>query len=83
VFTFAGISLFANRMYSRKILPIEITLVAFNLGYSLVGISSRFRLPLYPFLEILAAGGVLSVFSGGFGTVLTFLRRRIPQQVEK
>jgi len=81
VFTLAGVSLFANRMCWRKMLPIPITFVTFTLVYSLAGVTTRYRLPLYPLLEIMAAGGMLSVWSGGFGaSILAFLRRRIFSQ---
>ena len=60
LFTLAGVYLVAHRMCCRKMVPIPITLITFTIGYSLVAAITRFRLPLYPLLEILAAGGVLS-----------------------
>jgi 4-amino-4-deoxy-L-arabinose transferase-like glycosyltransferase len=64
LFLFAAVSIFTHRKYWRKTLPIFTVLLAFTLGYSSVAAITRFRLPLYPLLEILAAGGMLSMLRG-------------------
>ena len=48
----------------REMLPILITFVTFTFGYSLTAVITRYRLSLYPLLEIVAAG-LLFVWSGG------------------
>jgi len=58
---FATIYAISHRKDWRKMVSIYITLLTFTLGYSLAFVTTRFRLPLYPLLEILAAGGVLFV----------------------
>jgi 4-amino-4-deoxy-L-arabinose transferase-like glycosyltransferase len=69
LFWFAAASIFIHRKHWRKTLPIYIVLVAFTLGYSVVAGITRFRLPLYPLLEILAAGGILASLSRRFPTL--------------
>jgi 4-amino-4-deoxy-L-arabinose transferase-like glycosyltransferase len=59
---FATMCIFTHRRLWRKFLPIYVTLISFTLGYSLAFVSTRFRFPIYPLLEILAAGGMLFVF---------------------
>jgi hypothetical protein len=61
LFWFSAASIFIHRKHWRKTLPIYIVLLVFTLGYSSVAAITRFRLPLYPLLEILAAGGMLSI----------------------
>src|SRR5207247_820366 len=67
-FAFNGILLsftvayiFRHCQHWRKTLPIYIVLLTFTLGYGLACVITRFRLPLNPLLEILAAGGMLSI----------------------
>ena len=59
LYVFAAIYLIAYRRRRRELLPICVTLVAFTLSYSAALVVTRFRLPLYPLLEILAAGGLI------------------------
>jgi 4-amino-4-deoxy-L-arabinose transferase-like glycosyltransferase len=66
---FAAAYIFTHRKHWRKTLPIYIVLLAFTLGYSSVAVITRYRLPLYPLLEILAAGGMLSILRSRFKTL--------------
>src|SRR5207245_11114670 len=63
---FAAASIFTHRQHWHKILPIHIVILAFTLGYSSAAAITRFRLPLYPLLEILAAGGMLPILKSRF-----------------
>jgi len=58
---FAAAYIFIHRKHWTETLSIYIVLLVFTLGYSLAAAHTRFRLPLYPLLEILAAGGILSM----------------------
>jgi 4-amino-4-deoxy-L-arabinose transferase-like glycosyltransferase len=51
----------ARRSWS-KFSPFYIAFLAFTLGYSQAFVSTRYRLPLYPLLEILAAGGMITLY---------------------
>jgi 4-amino-4-deoxy-L-arabinose transferase-like glycosyltransferase len=73
----AAIYAISHRKDWRKIVSIYITLLTFTLGYSLAFVTTRFRLPLYPLLEILAAGGLLFVVDQYLPTGR--LRRGCPQ----
>jgi hypothetical protein len=61
----------------RKLLPIYVSLLTFTAGYSLAFIATRFRLPIYPLLEILAAGGML-VLLDKFSISYQRTERKIP-----
>jgi 4-amino-4-deoxy-L-arabinose transferase-like glycosyltransferase len=58
---FGGISVIAFRKTWRRFLSIYAVLLTFTFSYSVGAIATRYRLPLYPLLEILAAGGILIV----------------------
>jgi 4-amino-4-deoxy-L-arabinose transferase-like glycosyltransferase len=61
VLALAAVYIITQRTRWRELSPVYIVFVTFTLGYSLAAAITRFRLPLHPFLEILAAGGVLFV----------------------
>jgi hypothetical protein len=58
---FGGICVIAFRKTWRRFLSIYAVLLTFTFSYSVAAIATRYRLPLYPLLEILAAGGILIV----------------------
>jgi 4-amino-4-deoxy-L-arabinose transferase-like glycosyltransferase len=55
---------FAYRNRNSRLLPFYISFVTFTLGYGVALVHTRYRLPLYPLLEILAAGGLLVSLHG-------------------
>jgi 4-amino-4-deoxy-L-arabinose transferase-like glycosyltransferase len=61
VFLFAATYMIAYRKQWRKFFSIYTAFLTFTVGYSLAYVATRFRLPLYPLIEILAAGGMLMI----------------------
>jgi hypothetical protein len=58
----ALIYMIAYREEWRRVFPFYMTFAAFTAVYGVSLVTTRFRLPLYPFIEILAAGGMVYVF---------------------
>jgi 4-amino-4-deoxy-L-arabinose transferase-like glycosyltransferase len=59
---FAGAYGLAYRKSYSRLFPYYMSFLTFTLGYSIAMVTTRYRLPLYPLLEILAAGGILMFF---------------------
>jgi 4-amino-4-deoxy-L-arabinose transferase-like glycosyltransferase len=75
LFSFAALSIFTLRRYWREMLPIHIALLIFTLGYATVAAITRYRLPVYPLLTIMAAGGMLSILRGRHSDAVVQQRR--------
>jgi 4-amino-4-deoxy-L-arabinose transferase-like glycosyltransferase len=53
---------YASRKRSSIFFPFYMSFITFTAVYSITLTYTRYRLPLYPFLEILASGGLLMIF---------------------
>lgn len=63
LYVFALIYMIAYRKDWPKVFPFFLAFGTFTALYGISLVTTRFRLPLYPFIEILAAGGMVYVFS--------------------
>jgi 4-amino-4-deoxy-L-arabinose transferase-like glycosyltransferase len=61
---FAAVYSFAYHHRNARLLPFYVAFVTFTLVYGVTLAHTRYRLPLYPLLEILAAGGLLAALHG-------------------
>jgi hypothetical protein len=63
LFTLALLFALTQRGRNTSLWPCYVAFATFTVGYSLALVTTRFRLPLYPLLEIMAAGGVLTIWA--------------------
>jgi hypothetical protein len=61
---FAAVYGVAYHHRNARLLPFYVSFVSFTLLYGVTIAHTRYRLPLYPLLEILAAGGLLAALHG-------------------
>ncbi|MBI4421982.1 MAG: glycosyltransferase family 39 protein [Gemmatimonadetes bacterium] len=61
LYLLAGLYTLRHRDRLRPVLPLFLSFIIFTLVYALAPFATRFRLPLYPWVEILAAAGAVQV----------------------
>ena len=78
----AGAYGFARYNRSSSLFPFYMTFVTFTLGYSIALVYTRYRLPLYPLLEMLAAG-TLQIIAGWYSPLAKQMISRVASSRER
>jgi 4-amino-4-deoxy-L-arabinose transferase-like glycosyltransferase len=61
--TLALLYAFSQQSRSATLWPCYVAFATFTIGYSVALVATRFRLPLYPLVEIMSAGGALTLWN--------------------